>query len=126
MFSAIASSLAVAAIAATHIGGSDGSYSCSSIAFGKMYRSDVDKQLAAKMPRWSDKDEDPPVSPRQALKLADKMLRSIAEAPDGWKWQSVHLRMLLGENPCLWYVTYQGVPVDPEGFSSIPYSNCKS
>lgn len=121
MLSTVASSLTVAAMAVMHVGVSDGSYSHSSIAFGKTYKSHVAKEVADKTPRWSNREENPPVSPREALKLADKMLRSIAKAPKGWKWQAMHLNMLLGENPCLWFVTYQGVPVEPEGVSSIPY-----
>jgi hypothetical protein len=106
----VALSLIVAAL--TQPGNPEDGYRLATRAFKKTYTSYADRNVVAQTLPWGDAEENPPISARQALKLADKMLRSIAEAPDGWKWKATNLNLLIGENPAFWSVTYQAIPID--------------
>lgn len=106
--------LTIAVVALTQAPDVDTGYYHISHAFGKTYKSRVDRNVVSQTPAWDETEESPPVSPRQALKLVDKMRRSIAKAPDGWEWKAMNLHLFVGENPCAWYVMYQAVPVEPE------------
>lgn len=84
-------------------------------AFGKTYKSSVDPRVVFNTPPWNDEEESPPVSPRQAIKLAGKMCESVATAPDGWKWKAMNLNLFVGERYTYWSVMYQAVPIKPKG-----------
>lgn len=112
MLSALAS-LAVAVTALTQADDDIGRNVVESHAFGKTYWSRIVRNVVNQTPPWNDNDENPPVSARRALKLSEKVLRSIAKAPDGWKWKAVNANLLLVEDAPIWFVRYQGISADP-------------
>ena len=121
MFSAIASSLTIALAAMTQADHAPEGDKQVSHAFGKTYTSRADPDVLSRSPWWDETEESPPVSPRRALKLADKMLRSIAKAPDGWKWRVTNQRLFIWGNMCLWHVMYEAVPIEPEAGLLEPF-----
>jgi hypothetical protein len=121
MFNAIASSLTIAVAALTQAyEAPDGSKHVSH-AFGKTYTSRANPEAVNQTPTWDEAEESPPVSPRRAIKLAGKMLRSTAKAPDGWKWEATNQRLFVRGNLCLWHVMYQAVPIEPEAGLLPPF-----
>ena len=86
-------------------------------AFGKTYTTYVKGDLVTGSLAWEEKDDCPPISPRKAIRAADKMCKSIVDTPDGWRWKVGSLNLFLGgENGghCFWCVDYQAVPVEPK------------
>ena len=73
----------------------------------KDYASCAAYDAILKSPAWNQEAESPPVSPRKAIRLAEKMLKSVVKAPDGSKWQVADLRLRFVGDHCAWQVTFR-------------------
>jgi hypothetical protein len=117
MLSAITSSLLIALVASSQITEND-KFCVTSLAFGKTFKSNIDRDAFVNSPGWDqEKTDSPPVSPRKAIRLAEKIRKSVVKAPDDWKWHATTLQLFLTGghgNHCAWHVTFQAMPVEPE------------
>jgi hypothetical protein len=91
-----------------------------SIAFGKLYRSTVTPAVLAKTPVWDEKDENPPVSARQAIKLADKARERIVKDTDDWKWHREHVELHEFFGRWYWTVRYRAYNTDIVFYVTLP------
>ena len=87
-------------------------FSVASRVFGKRYLSNVSDDDVRNSPAWTEEANSPPVSPRKALKLAEKMRDSVVKLPDGWRWERMSLTLLFDEDHCVWHISYLPVPPD--------------
>jgi hypothetical protein len=53
----------------------------------KYYYSVITREGLAKSPSWDAKSDNPPLSPREAMRLASGAMRSIARDTEYWRWQ---------------------------------------
>ena len=58
-----------------------------SYADGKQFRVDFRREDVAKAPQWKADAENPPLSPRKAIKLANAVREKLVKDNDDWKWQ---------------------------------------
>ncbi|HEV3344171.1 MAG TPA: hypothetical protein VG125_27595 [Pirellulales bacterium] len=105
---------------------SEDKFCLTSQAFGKTYKSYMAHDAIRISPAWDEEAESPPVSPRKAIKLAEKMRKSVVKAPDGWKWEVMNLHLLFeedqlsGEVHCAWHVMFQAIPIKQKS-GPIPF-----
>lgn len=116
MLSTITLPLAIALLALTQVQINDTNdrICLTSRAFGKTYTSCVTHEAIRKSPAWDQKSESPPVSPKKAIELAQKMRKLVAKAPDGVRWRVVDLNLFFsGGDHCAWRVTFRASELDP-------------
>lgn len=75
-------------------------------AFGKTFVSGVSAEMIFFTPTWDEADENPPVSARAALRLAENMRDSFAEAPDGYTWTPGSPTLMQQGEHCMWLVYF--------------------
>jgi hypothetical protein len=80
-------------------GGSVGHYSH---VFGKQFQVIVPYAALDKAPKWTEADENPPLSAKKALKAANKMKDSLVKDNDKFKW-SLHSLALTPARGDRWY-----------------------
>ena len=90
---------------------------------GKIYRSSFSRAEIAASPKWLGKDDNPPLSARKALKLAQSTFDKTALPKYGdlvvQLWEAT--LMWLGDDKWVWRVRYHWHV--PKGFSSGPGSD---
>ena len=82
----------------------------SSYADGKQFEVIVDNVKVAKAPQWKADEENPPLSPRRASKLANAVREKLVKDDDRWKWQLDCITLVpANERPgsCFWLVNYR-------------------
>lgn len=80
----------------------------------KLYQSELTRDAIRKTPAWDqERIDSPPVSPRKAIRLADKVWKSVMKA-DKRKWEVANMHLLFEESHCAWYVTFRTMPLEPE------------
>jgi hypothetical protein len=42
------------------------------------------------------------------------MRKTIVKAPDDWKWNTMDVRLFLYHDVCVWHVTFQAMPIEPD------------
>lgn len=118
MLSAITSPIAIALLALTQVRETDDMFCVTSRTFGKTYKSCLTgndlRDAIRNSPAWDQETESPPVSPRKAIKLAEKMRKSVLKTPDDWGWRPMDVRLLLLGDRCVWHVTFQATPIAPD------------
>jgi hypothetical protein len=57
------------------------------VAFGKVYQVIVSRAALDKTPAWKDDADNPPLSPRKAIKLADEARARLFKDNDEWEWR---------------------------------------
>jgi hypothetical protein len=75
---------------------------------GKTYITRVSDVAIRKTPRWDDDSDSPPVPPRKALKLAEKMKKSLVDNPDELRLMQLTLTPHAGG--WFWLVVYSAPP----------------
>lgn len=122
MLSTITSPLALVLLALTQTTEAPNKSCITSRAFGKTYKSCVDENSFRSSPAWNrEKQSSPPVSPRKAVQVAEKMRKAVANAPDGWKWELMNLNLTFREDDhCAWLVMFQAIPALPEDEQRFP------
>ncbi|HVA45004.1 MAG TPA: hypothetical protein VNH11_01340 [Pirellulales bacterium] len=114
MLSAITSPIAIALLALIQVQETDDMFCLTSRAFGKTYKSRMAHDALLNSPTWDKEKADiPPVSPRKAIRLAEKMRNSVVKAPDDWEWHTVDLHLFLEGDHCVWHATFQAMPIEP-------------
>jgi hypothetical protein len=125
MVSAVTSLLAIALLALMQVRETDDMFCVTSRMFGKTYKScltgDVLRDTIRKSPAWDQETESPPVSPKKAIKLAEKMRKSVLKAPDDWEWHTMDLHLFLLGDDCVWHVTFQAMPIEREAGLISPH-----
>src|SRR5262245_18407558 len=53
-------------------------------AFGVSYETTIPDAVLEKTPEWKEESENPPVSARKALTLAEKKMKQMVKVPDDW------------------------------------------
>lgn len=76
-------------------------------AFGTTCTSCATCDAILKSPAWDQETESPSVSPRKAIRLAEKTRKSVVKAPDGSKWNVADLRLRFVGDHCAWQVTFR-------------------
>lgn len=118
MLSAIASPLAVALLALTQaqpfVAETDDGFRITSHASGKLYQSDLTRDAIRKSPAWDQENESPPVSLKKAIRLAEKMRKSVVKPPDKRKWEVTNMHLIFEGKHCAWYVTFHTKTIEPE------------
>lgn len=89
-------------------------------AFEKKYELKVSEQAIAKS-KWDDDAENPPISAKKALQLAEKTKNLLAEDRAGFKWKLGGLTLSPSDDTWYWTVVYRARRDDDEfsGFHSI-------
>lgn len=118
MLSAVTSSIAIALLAMMQVRETDDMFCVTSRTFGKTYKScltaDALRDAFDKSPTWDQTTDSPPVSPKKAIQLAEKMRKSVLKAPDDWAWHAMDVHLFLSGDQCLWHVTFQATPKQPD------------
>lgn len=80
-------------------------------ALGKCYSVTITEEALKNAPAWKEDAENPPVSPRSALKLATEVKDKVASDNKDWKWQfeSASLKHLEGDR-WYWLVSFEARP----------------
>lgn len=80
----------------------------SSNAFAKRYTIKISDEILEKSPSWNDDAENPPLSARKAISLANEMKDSLVKDSDEFKWklQSTSLQPTDGDK-WYWLVRYE-------------------
>lgn len=80
-----------------------------SYAFGKRYRVEVTRDALAKAPQWPADADNPPVSARKAIKLADVLRQKLVKDTKDFKWQrvSASIEFLDDGEKCIWIIRYE-------------------
>lgn len=91
-----------------------------SYAFGKKYEVTLSKDAVERTPVWRDDAENPPLSARKAIKLADALRTKLVQDGKKYKWKrkSAAIQFLPASNQCVWEVDYE--PEFQIDFSGIP------
>lgn len=76
------------------------------------YAAQCTEQTISHTPRWDEKAESPPISPRKAIRLATKMKDSFFKDGHSFKFMSLTLRPV-GER-WVWVVEFMGRPQKPK------------
>jgi len=82
----------------------------SSYADGKQFSVDVWPEDVTKAPQWKADDENPPLSARKALKLANAVREQLVQDDDDWKWIMKSVQLTPTDNPkggWFWLVCYE-------------------
>lgn len=127
MLSALTSPLAIALLALTQgtaqpfVAETDDGFRITTVASEKYYQSYLTRDAIRKTPAWDqEKDDSPPVSPRKAIRLAEKMRKSVVKA-DNREWEVANMHLIFEGTHCAWYVTLRTGLTDPRGavFNSL-------
>lgn len=75
---------------------------------GKRYASTIPDDRLSKTPEWKDSDENPPLSARKAITLADKKRNELVKDSAKFKWHRESVAIVFDEfhNRCYWEITY--------------------
>lgn len=120
MLSAITSPLAIALLALTQgtaqpfVAETDDGFRITTVASEKYYQSYLTRDAIRKTPAWDqEKDDSPPVSPRKAIRLAEKMRKSVVKA-DNREWEVANMHLIFEGTHCAWYVTLRTALTEAE------------
>lgn len=80
-----------------------------SYAFGKMYASELPKEALERTPKWPEDAENPPLSARKAIKVADELRLKLVHDTEEYKWKRLSADILFveGSDRCVWRVYYE-------------------
>ncbi len=89
-------------------------------AFGTKYATHLSADVISKTPIWSEDAENPPVSARAAIKLADAARVKLVKDQTGFRWKraSVNLRFLDYCDRHIWEVWYEA-EAKPKGMYGV-------
>ncbi|HVX10207.1 MAG TPA: hypothetical protein VHC22_03295 [Pirellulales bacterium] len=80
----------------------------------RLCESYVTRDAIRKTPAWDrDKSDSPPVSPRKAVRLAEKMRKSVVK-DDTREWEIPNMHLIFEGDHCVWCVTFRTEPHLPE------------
>jgi hypothetical protein len=80
----------------------------------KLYESYVTRDAIRKSPAWDkEKTDSPPVLPPRAIRLAEKMRKSVMKA-DTRKWEIPNMYLIFEGDHCAWCVKFRTEPIIPE------------
>src|SRR4051812_48060584 len=88
-------------------------------AFGVSYVSTIPDEVLEKTPEWKEESENPPVSARKALKLAEKKMKQVVKVPDDWKGKLEELVLSRDGSRWFWRAQFVWFPKSG-GFSGVP------
>ncbi len=93
-----------------------------SYAFGRVYWSTIADDALAKTPRWKSSEENPPVSARKAIQLADARREQLVKDTKDFKWSRVSVAIEFTERPeeCYWKISYEA-HIRVGGESGVPH-----
>jgi hypothetical protein len=117
MLGAVTSPLMIALLALTQaqISETDDGFDMTSFAFGTVYKSHLERDAILRSPAWDqEKSDRPPVSPKKAIRLAEKVRKAVVKTPDGKKWKVLNMQLLFEDDHCAWCVRFRSTPPDPE------------
>jgi hypothetical protein len=79
-----------------------------SYAFAKQYKVTISEEALKKSPAWQSDAENPPLSARKAIKLANEMKDSLVQDSKGYKWelQSASLEPA-DDDKWYWLINYE-------------------
>ena len=83
-------------------------------AFGKKYEITVSDDVWAKS-KWDGDTENPPISAKKAMSLAEKPRKLLAKERKGFKWSLSNLTLSPLEDSWYWVVSYRALPDNPDG-----------
>jgi hypothetical protein len=79
-----------------------------SYAFSKQYKVTITDEAIEKSPAWKDDAENPPLSAKKAIKLADAMKDSLVKDSKDRKWKLTSASLEpLGDGKWYWLVSYE-------------------
>jgi hypothetical protein len=116
--------MAVAALLAFLNGTSHAQTTYFSYTSGKQYVVEVSREALEKSPAWKDDDENPPLSARRAIRLANAMKGSLVKDSDDYKWQFETAALTSDSGKWYWVIRYEahfqrGVSSGPRAFLRI-------
>ncbi len=118
MLGVVMSPIAIALLALMQVQETDEMFCVTSRTFEKTYKScltgDALRDAFDNSPTWDQTTNSPPVSPKEAIQIAEKMRKSVVKAPDDWKWRTKDVHLFLLGDHCLWHVTFQAMPKQPD------------
>jgi hypothetical protein len=119
MLSALASPLAIALLALTQsaqpiVEETDDGFRITTHVARTLYQSDLTRDAIRKTPAWDQETENPPVSLKKAIRLAEKMRKSVVNPPDNRKWEVANMHLIFEGKHCAWYVTFHTKPIEQE------------
>jgi len=99
-----------------------------SFAFGRRFITSVDLKRLRETPEWKPNAENPPISARRALALADEVVRDLEKGESEWSAETERFLdavslFLAGENRWFWRVEYFWLP-RTSGSSGTPPNLC--
>lgn len=89
--------------------GAFGEHRYASYAFGKKYVSTITNDALENSPKWEQTDENPPVSVRAAIKLADAKRAELVKDRENYKWRRKHAKLIFEDDDgsCYWQIHYE-------------------
>ena len=89
---------------------------------GHEYRVTVTEETLRTSPAWKDTADDPPLSARKAMKLANEKKLTFVKDFKDWKWDLSAARLKRSpDGKWFWVVEYESHPADPDvAFSGMP------
>lgn len=83
--------------------------SFNSYAFGKRYKTTVTRKALVASPVWRDDADNPPLSARKAIKLADALRATLVKDTEDYAWKRESAEIIFVEHPdrCFWRVHYE-------------------
>jgi hypothetical protein len=91
----------------------------SSYADGRRFRIVISSAQIKKAPEWRADEENPPLSARKAIKLANALKERLVKDDDDYKWVLESVRLTPTEEGWFWMVAYESQKLR-SGFSSGP------
>jgi hypothetical protein len=120
MLGAITSPVAIALLALpqvpaqTFVVATDEGYRVTTRVSENLCESYVTRDAIRKSPVWDrEKNDSPPVSPRKALRLAEKVRKAVVKN-DTRKWEVPNMHLLFEGDHCAWCVTFRTDPIVPD------------
>jgi|GEM_PF-3944002 hypothetical protein len=91
-------------------------------AFGKRYTTLIPVDELARTPRWKIDEENPPVSARKAITLADALREKIVEDAERikWKLESASIVFFGDDGLCYWKIRYRARITQPRFKGFVP------
>jgi hypothetical protein len=80
--------------------------------FDKTYVTDITRHDVWKNPNWEERDENPPVSARRAIRMARKARDSVA-LQDGYAWMVREASLQPDGGNWMWRVTFDAYSLEP-------------
>ena len=80
--------------------------------FGKLFTSRIEDDVFDSAPIWGEYEENPPVSARKAIQLADAKQTELVQDNEDYKWQCRFATLVFNRNTgrCYyWWVSYEAV-----------------